>query len=570
MRTTFVFLVLAASYLNAQSYSTFADTERRLQALARQHGDAARLLNAGTSAGGKGIHVLEIAGKGATPPASRPGVFVGANIVGFHNAGTEAALKLAEKLLANKSAPLLQNRVFYIAPALNPDAHDGMFGKVKQRLSLNAMKLDRDLDGLLGEDGPDDLNGDGMITQMRIPDPNGAYLVDADGRTMKLADAVKGEKGTHRVVTEGADNDRDGQYNEDPAGGLRPDKNFAHGWADNDPEAGSYPSVTPEAKAVMDFLLARRNVAVAFVFGPANNLLEMPRGVGNAADIGQTRVTPSAFQAQALGLEARPYTVDEVFGILQGTPSLAQLGGTKEALAAFLGGGPATAPDPEDVKYYQSFADEYKKILEKAQLDAKRAGRQSPTGGLQNWIYYHFGGFVVELDVWGAPKDSKEGFVAWTPVTLPDGTKAEVGGLDPFVEIAPPAAELAKATDAHADAVMMAAERLAKVEILETRAKQIGTGVWQITAIAGNTGRWPTHTKHAVRARTWLPVRLKMTMPSGVALVSGTDQAANERLTPGTGNFKAEWIVRGAAGARVTIDALSQNAGNDRKEIVLP
>jgi hypothetical protein len=28
--------------------------------------------------------------------------------------------------------------------------------------------------------------------------------------------------------------------------------------------------------------------------------------------------------------------------------------------------------------------------------------------------------------------------------------------------------------------------------------------------------------------------------------------------------------VRGAAGARVTIDALSQNAGNDRKEVVLP
>jgi len=78
-----------------------------------------------------------------------------------------------------------------------------------------------------------------------------------------------------------------------------PDKNFAHAWADDDPESGPFPGSEPEARAVMDYLLARRNIALAFVFGPANNLLATPRGVGGSLEIGQIRVTPSAAMAQS-------------------------------------------------------------------------------------------------------------------------------------------------------------------------------------------------------------------------------------------------------------------------------
>ena len=40
-------------------------------------------------------------------------------------------------------------------------------------------------------------------------------------------------------------------------------------------------------------------------------------------------------------------------------------------------------------------------------------------------------------------------FAAWTPVTLADGTRAEVGGLDPFVELNPPMAILKPRWRAH-------------------------------------------------------------------------------------------------------------------------
>jgi hypothetical protein len=379
------------------------------------------------------------------------------------------------------------------------------------------------------------------------------------------------------------------------------------------------------------------------------------------------------------------YTVDEIWNRVQGSAFAAQAGPqfTKEALASFLGAGPATSPAQEDSRYFQTLADEYKKVLDKAGLDSKRSGRQSQQAGLQNWLYYQYGVMVTELDVWGIPKkkaepaarpaagaaaaanapltleaiekmsndefvalgeeklgaylkeikapaqitstmliegvkagrmtpsrmaqmmraqgmgggaasaagnggakpaltgdqadlmdyldrSAKEAFVNWTPVTLPDGKKAEVGGVDPFVEIAPPATELAKATGAHADFITEVAAKLAKVEILSGEAQMVSDGLYKVTATVGNTGFLPTHTSHGARIQTWLPVRLELGIGAGVSLVSGRAQARAERLTGGTGVLKGEWMVRAPKGSRLKLEALTQNAGADVKEIVLP
>jgi hypothetical protein len=654
-------------------YQPFAEVEKRLAALAQANPQLVKRETMGRSAGGRGIYALEIAAPGPVDPSRRPAVFVGANIVGYHNAGTQAALALAETLVSGKDGKLLASRTFYIAPALNPDAMDGMFGAVRQRMSNNGAKLDRDRDGLVGEDGPDDLNQDGRITQMRIADPAGTYLPDPAGaRLMIQADPLKGQRGLYLLVTEGADDDRDGQYNEDPPGGYRPDKNFAHAWNDADPESGVFPGAAPEARAVMDYLLKRRNVALALVYGPANNLLEMPRGAGAAVDAGQMRVRPPQQFQQQFGLENREYTVDEIFELVKDTPLARQAPGglTREMLASFLGAGPATSPAPEDLRYYENLAADYRKNLDAAGLDGQRSGRQSQTGGLQNWLYYHYGVLAIELDVWGIPrrkaepakpgaaeplsmerlekmsndeflalgeekiaawlkevqappvatapmlmegvksgkmtparlagmirqagaggartagpgaaasadsadlldyidKNAPTAFTAWTPVTLPDGTKAEVGGPDPFVEIAPPEAELKKAAEAHANAVLQFAGRTAQVAIAAGEAKEIGGGVWRVSATAVNTGFLPTHTSHGARTRAWLPVRLEIGLPAGAALVSGNNRATSERLVAGRDALKGEWLVRAGRGAKITLELHSQNAGADRREVVL-
>ncbi len=663
-------------------YATFADGERKLASFASQNATLVKLDSIGNSAGGRKLHLLTVAAEGAIPAGSRPAVFLGANLVGFHNAGTQAAIAFAEKLIAKKDDPavkkLLETRTFYIAPMLNPDAHDGFFGAPKYRRSANGASVDRDRDGLIGEDGPNDLNNDGRITQMRIEDPAGEWMADEkDPRLLRRADPMKGEKGKYRLMAEGIDDDKDGLFNEDGPGGYVPAKNFAHAWPEADPEAGPWPSAHPESKALMDFFLRHRNVALAFVYGPANNLLEMPRGAGGrTGDVGSQKVKVSRQIANATGLDAdKEYTIDEVFEVVKDTPMGRAQNLTKEQLAQFLGGGPAMAPDAEDLKYYQNFADEYKKILDKAGLDSKRSGGQSGAGGLQNWLYYQFSILAIELDVWGLPKkaaarpagassgalsmdqfekmsaaeigalddeklaaflksvnapamatpqmikqglasgrmtpaqmvtmmrsqgarpsggtaataspaagattpdedtiayvdaSAKDAFVPWTAVTLPDGKKAEVGGVDPFLAIAPPPDILSKAADAHADAILFMSGKLAQVSIASVEAKSLGSGVYKVTATAANDGFLPTATRLQVRTRSFLPARLEVVLPAGASLVQGSKRSANERIGGSGGTHKAEWMVNAAPGAKLTVRILTQNAGQDSKEIVLP
>ena len=674
-------------------YLNFADAEKKLADFARQNSTLVRLTPIGTSPGGRKLHLLTIAAAGKTDPAKRPAVFLGANIVGFHNAGSQAAIAFAEHLIARKDDAsvkrLLETRTFYIAPMLNPDAHDGLFTGPKYRRSLNAGALDRDLDGLTGEDGPNDLNNDGRITMMRIADPAGEWIVDEkDPRIMRRADPLKGEKGKYKLLTEGYDDDKDGQYNEDPAGGYRPDRNFAHGWNETDPEAGPWPSSDPESKAVMDFLIAHRNVALAVVYGPANNLLELPRGnaAGRGGDIGATPVKVPRQIANFTGLDPdKEYTLDQVFDILKDSPLARQQNLTKESLLQILGGGPITAPDSEDLKYFQNFSDEYKKILDKAGLDNKRAGGQSAPGGLQNWLYYMYSTMAVELDIWGIPKkpaarpaagaattadaltldkfekmtaaevaalddeklaaflksvnappmatpamikqgaasgrmspaqmvgmlraqggspaaaaqgarangapaaapasaagnmpdedtlafidsNAKDAFVPWTPVTLPDGTKAEVGGVDPFLAVTPDEPTLRKAADAHNEAVLMMASKLADVSLNDIEVKSLGSGIFKVTATAVNNGFLPTHTRVQVRTRAYLPALMRLELPKGATLVQGFPRGSSERISGSGGTLKTEWMVNAPAGTRLAVTVLTQNAGEDRKEVVL-
>ena len=654
-----------------QGYRDFAAVERQLKAWAGQHPELMQLQTIGSSAGGRPIYVARLATDGELEPARRPAVFVGANIVGYHNAGSEAALNLLQALLdGGEPAQVLSEVTFYIAPALDPDAHDGMFGTPKQRLSGNDSTVDRDVDGLDQEDGPNDLNGDGRITRLRIPDPEGKMLPDPDDpRVMIEADPLEGQTGAYRVVTEGRDDDEDGRFNEDGPGGVVPNKNFAHEFRFNDPEAGPWPSYAPESKALMDFLLARRNVALALVYGPANNLLALPQGFGGGGDPGTLKFKVPRTIAEFIGLDPeQEYTIDEIWELVKDLPFVVQNNITKEQVLQFLGAGPATKPEDADIKYLEKLAEEYKKRLEDAGLDNKRKGAQYTRGGLTPWLYYQHGAMAIELDVWGVPKaeqedEDKEGedkpltldtlaemsseeflalgeekiaaflkeigappqitasaliqrvesgqvtpkqmaemarrmsggstgeekkdeghndlmtfideqapdaFVPWTQVTLPDGTEAEVGGPDPFIEIAPPYALLEPALKLHTETALDLAGKLARVEILKLEAEDLGGGVHRVKAVAGNRGFFPTQTKMAERAKSHLPVRLELTPGDGAVLVTGARWVTSERLEGQTGTLAAEWLVRvSGKSAGVTVEVFSDNAGSDRKQLSL-
>jgi hypothetical protein len=156
-------------------------------------------------------------------------------------------------------------------------------------------------------------------------------------------------------------------------------------------------------------------------------------------------------------------------------------------------------------------------------------------------------------------------FVAWSAVTLPDGNKAEVGGLDPFAELNPPLSILKPALAAHTETVLDLAGKLAKVEILSLDVTSLGGGIFRVKAVAGNRGYLATHTKQAERAQAYLPVRLTLQAGRDVELVTGYPFAVSERLEGITGTFTGEWLVRANPGAKIVVDLTTDNAGRDQK-----
>lgn len=648
-----------------QGYRPFAEVERQLETWAREHRNEVTVETFGRSAGGRPLLVARIAKPGSDDPGSRPAVFVGANLAGYHNAGTEAALDLIAALV---TAPV-DGVTFYVAPALNPDAHDAFFGKLRARRGGNGQKVDHDVDGLAGEDPADDLNGDGLITSLRIPDPAGGWLADAtDPRVLVKADSLEKRAGVYRVVSEGRDDDGDGEYNEDGGEGVWPDRNFPHAFPYSTPEAGPWSSYAPETKALLDYLLAHRNVALAVVYGPANNLLAAPQSLGGGGDLGTQKFKVPPEAAKMLGFDPeQEYTIDEVWEVAQTIPFVRQNNITKQQLQQFLGAGGATKVEAADQAVLDQLAESYKELLKKDGLSADRPGAQYRTGGFTPWLYYQYGAMALELDVWGVPKAEKKAsapegdggltldrvagmtsdefiaqgeekigaflkenkapaqfnaktvigllrggqadpktmvermrqmgagggaagkpgeagarerevlawvdanvpgaFVPWTAVTLPDGTRAEVGGLDPFAALNPPAALLQPALAAHTRAVLDFAGRLARVEIRALEAKPLGGGIYRVKAVAGNRGAFATHTKMAERAQAHLPVRLTLKTGDGVELVTGFPSAVSERLEGTSGTLTGEWLVRARPGARIEVELITDNAGRDRKTV---
>ena len=284
-----VFLCLSPAY-TAQSDQLAFDTYHRpedvnsiLRSWNSKYSNLTSLIPIGKSVEETDLLALRIAAvtNESLEPDSRPAVFVTANLEGYHLVGTEAALLLAEKLLTKHGldediTQLLTNITVYIAPLLNPDTTQEYFARVRYQRQRNSVSVDEDMDDRIDEDGFDDLNRDGMITKMRVKDPEGKWIPDpSEPRLMRLADPKKGESGIYKMYTEGLDNDEDGLYNEDPLGGIELNRNFPHDFEYYIKTAGLWPVSAPEVIALFKFFTAHPNICMILNFSTENTFINL-------------------------------------------------------------------------------------------------------------------------------------------------------------------------------------------------------------------------------------------------------------------------------------------------------
>ncbi|OGD22598.1 MAG: hypothetical protein A2W03_02285 [Candidatus Aminicenantes bacterium RBG_16_63_16] len=383
------------------------ETAAALQDLARANPGFAKVHILAKSPGGRDLTLLEVGPETGKTAKTLPAVFIAANTEGTVPLASEAALFLAQ-LVCGK-ADLRSDRTWYILACGNPDAAALYFGKPLRRDARNARPANDDRDDALDEDGPDDLDGDGLITQMRVKDPEGTYVaVPGEPRLMKKAEWSKGEKGLWKLHIEGLDNDGDGQFNEDGPGGVNLGTAFPHLYKFHAADSGPWSGSEAETFALLKFFDAHREIGLAFTFGESNWCLAPPRaGRKGEADLNQIKV-PENIAGFINADPARTYTIGEIIELVKPlVPPGMEV--TESLVAGFLGLGAVVNPLDDDLKFYKELSEKHKEFLKAAKLDAKRLEPAADKdGSFELWAYYQIGLPSFALDFWTLPEVKEE------------------------------------------------------------------------------------------------------------------------------------------------------------------
>lgn len=255
-----------------------------LHRIAEAHPDLCDLRSLGQSHGGRELWLLTVTDSTTDAPAdAKPAMWIDGGIHANELQSVDVVLYTAWWLTEmfeenDRVRRLLRDRTFYLMPMMSPDSrHAHMTEPNTTHSPRSGQKpVDDDRDGLLDEDGYDDLNGDGHITQMRVPDPHGDWKPhDEDPRIMvRVTEDDENDNpapGTdpgprYRLLGfEGFDNDGDGRVNEDGDGYYDPNRNWPWRWQPRYIQrgAGRYPFSVREVRIAGQFIMSRPNIAAA-------------------------------------------------------------------------------------------------------------------------------------------------------------------------------------------------------------------------------------------------------------------------------------------------------------------
>ena len=415
---------IASDSLTFETYHSSDVIYSWMKRWAEKYPELIDLYEIGKSFEGRPIYQMTFTNKKTGKDTDKPAAFFEGGRHSGEVTASESVLYLAKFLLENYGKDpdvthLLDTKTIYLKPVNNPDGHN-LYLNTAQSNRSTVRPEDNDGDGLMDEDAPDDIDGNGIILTMRWKDEKkGTWIPDPKDSTGRIMKRVPAGKGIYLTSSEGIDNDGDGRINEDGIGGLDLHRNYPENWR---PEsevtgrgytqggAGEYPLSETETKAVVLFLLSHPNVYVV-----------------NSMDT-------------SVPMHLRP---------------------------------PSTSPSeermyPEDLKWYKIFDEIGRKMTgyEKAGDVYNDYGNGSPLFGHgPDFGYWYFGaiwygdeiwnggrnkdyngdGTIDQLDMikWDDKENDSLGFFEWMPAKHPVYGDIEIGGFDPkFFSQNPPAKHL--------------------------------------------------------------------------------------------------------------------------------
>ena len=517
------------------------------------------------------IWLLTITNQATGSDTEKPAVWIDANIHATELMGSTAALRLADTLITHYGSDsqvtrLLDTGVYYILPRLNPDGAALALAANPQyiRSGVRLYPFTDKEEGLHEED----IDGDGRILQMRIPDPSGDWKISSlDPRLMEKRGPAEHGGSYYRMLPEGLLHDYDGYLIKiaRPQQSLDFNRNFPFEWRpENEQEgAGPYPGSELEIKTVLDFIASHPNINLAITFHTYSRVILRP--FSSRAD--------EAFETNDLW-------VYQTLGEL----------GTQTS-------GYRNVSTFHDFKYHP---------------------KEVTSGAFDDWLFDQAGAFTWTIELWDLPDEAgikerkfiewyrhhpheedlkilkwldenvgSEGNVEWYPFDHPQLGPVEIGGWNVMYTWRNPPPALAQA---EADRVLpfglLLGDILPRLAIRNLETDKLGENQYHINLVVENTGFLPTYTSEQGKKRNAArPVRVEVELPQDAKLVSGKArldlghlQGRSNRLEVSSlwesgqtdNRARAEWVVQAPSGSTINLHILSDRAGALHPSVILP
>ncbi len=248
----------------------------------------------GKSFQGRDIWVATVTNIATGAADDKPAFWADGNIHAAELTASTAVLYYLNELVTKYGSDaavteLLDTRAVYLCPRLNPDGAELALADRPRHIRSSVRRYpyeEEPVDGLTVED----IDGDGRILFMRVADPHGAYKkCDRDPRLMVAREPGEFGGDYYRLMPEGLIRNYDGltvKVNPDVEG-LDLNRNFPSFWRQEFEQvgAGDYPTSEPEVKAMVDFVVAHKNIGAAISYHTHSGVILRPMGTQSDDDM---------------------------------------------------------------------------------------------------------------------------------------------------------------------------------------------------------------------------------------------------------------------------------------------
>jgi murein tripeptide amidase MpaA len=564
-------------------YYTHEELRDVMKSLEKDYPSLCRLYSIGESLQGRDLWTMEITNSETGPAEEKPGIWIDGNTHSGEVTGSAVCLRTIHHLLSKYGSDdfvtdLLDTRSVYILPRVNPDGAEIFLTQPYHRTGGGILNPEfQDGEGHYEED----IDGDGAIIYMRIPDPAGDWKVSRiDPRLMlkRGPEDADVDGPFYKVMKEGMFL----RYKPGKEVTMAP-KRFLGGTNRNYPAywepgglplggAGPFPLWEREARSIADFWASHPNLSGIHTFHTSGGLI-----------LRESTTKPDSW-FQEVGCEA-------------------------------------------DIAIYKILADIGKEqtgypaisIFDDFTFEDDRPFRR---GCATSFFYEHLGAFVFSIELWDWPgklgfgdflerggvefswsrlgeedqlkelgwidENYPEGFVDWHAYEHPQLGPVEIGGINTKYtrRNAPPGKWLLEEADRCMMFALRHAAMLPLLRITSAGATRVAEKVYKVEAQIQNTGFLSTNvTQMGVRNKVSRSVVAEIMLPEGSELVIGhgkvelghLDGRSAKLLLPRVVGGEVidrtkrsvEWVVKTENPGDVMIEVRCPRAGTHRKNLTL-